>query len=723
MTSSGVETFRPSPFGNYLLVERIGAGGMAEIFRAKTFGAAGFEKEYAIKRILPNLGLDHEFVSMFVNEAKLVVDLYHPNIVQVFDLGQIDGAFFIAMEFVQGKDLLDLLARCAENDLKIPLKLTMFIMMEMLKGLDFAHNATDRSGEELNIIHRDVSPSNIMLSYTGHVKIGDFGVAKARTQRRLTEVGTLKGKVGYMSPEQVRGEEIDRRSDIFAAGIILYESLTMTRLYMGGNDLDVMLKIRDSDVGQDLARCRKVPPSLLAILYRALAKNPQDRYQSCEEFHADIQNFAYRHDIKTGNTDLSAFLHRVFAEEIQAEKAQRLEDPGYSMAQLIQHAPAGTLDPEQDAGTSHAASGPHPSPLSPEAVSARLGEIFYRYRDPFGREYGPMTLAEMRDFLSQRIENKREKVRLGNGPWRPLPDFPDLQQTTRPPAEPFSQIPTLTGADAQPLKDEATGKVSQPSPTPSTPESEGIAPTHQGQLGRITLTRLLFRLARKRSTGKLQVESGEHHKEIYLRKGEPVVVTSSMPEELLGNYLLRKKIITKDQLKAALDRISEYGGRLGDAIVGAKVLTTHELFRYLSEQLEDRILNLFTWPAGAWSWFANCSAPYQSVPMGVDPLDILVVGIRSHLPISMVTSHFAERKEIPLEICPQGVNLEEIPLLAHELEMAAEVTTGHTPLEVIHTLTGHPGRKEEDAWRLLYLLTELEIFHLPDGLEEGRLLG
>ena len=255
--------FQPTPYGQYLLLERIGSGGMAEIFRAKTFGAAGFEKEYAIKRILPNLVEDDEFVEMFINEAKLVVDLYHANIVQVFDLGEIDDTYFIAMEFVHGKDLLDLLARCAEEDIKIPLKLTLHMVMEVLKGLEFAHTAKDKFGEQLGIIHRDVSPSNVMLSYGGDTKVGDFGVAKARTQRQLTEVGTLKGKVG-MSPEQVRF--IDHRSDIFAVGIILYECLTMSRLFMGGNDLDVMLKIRDGDIEEELSKCVGTPPVLLDIL-------------------------------------------------------------------------------------------------------------------------------------------------------------------------------------------------------------------------------------------------------------------------------------------------------------------------------------------------------------------------------------------------------------------------------------------------------------------------
>src|SRR5690554_1899198 len=205
---------------------------MAEIFRAKTFGAAGFEKEFAMKLILPSLANDVEFVEMFINEAKIAVSLYHTNIVQVFDLGEMNQQYYIAMEYVYGKDLLDVLARCAEMGIKIPLHIVLFIVMEMLKGLDFAHFAKDIYGEDLHVIHRDVSPSNILISYVGDVKVGDFGVAKAAIQRNLTESGTLKGKVGYMSPEQVMGENVDARSDIFSACIVFFEALSMSRLFV-----------------------------------------------------------------------------------------------------------------------------------------------------------------------------------------------------------------------------------------------------------------------------------------------------------------------------------------------------------------------------------------------------------------------------------------------------------------------------------------------------------
>ncbi|MFB6372312.1 MAG: protein kinase, partial [Bradymonadaceae bacterium] len=320
----GDQSRKWTKFGRYALLEKIGSGGMAEIYRAKTFGAAGFEKEYAIKLIIPSLVDDTEFVDMFINEAKIVVNLYHANIVQVFDLGEISGQYYIAMEYVQGKDLLDILARCAEKNLKIPLNLVQFVTMEMLKGLNFAHTAKDPYGEDLNIIHRDVSPSNILISYAGDVKVGDFGVAKAAAvQRSMTSSDTLKGKVGYMSPEQVMGEEIDSRSDVFSAGIVFFEALSMSRLFVGKSDLDVMLKVRDAEIDAAIDRMKALPSGLEKIIRKSLAKDPAARYQSASDFYRALVDFCYQHSIKVTGNDLSNLMRRLFAEEIEEEKSKR----------------------------------------------------------------------------------------------------------------------------------------------------------------------------------------------------------------------------------------------------------------------------------------------------------------------------------------------------------------------------------------------------------------
>ena len=217
---------KPAKFGKYWLLERINVGGMAEVFKAKSYGVEGFEKLIAIKRILPSIAEDEDFITMFIDEAKIAVQLNHANIAQIFDLGKIDESYFIALEFVHGKDLRTIWDRHKRRGLRLPIPMSVYVISRVLEGLDYAHRKKNAGGEELNIVHRDVSPQNVLVAYEGEVKIIDFGIAKAANKASKTQAGILKGKFGYMSPEQVRGLPLDRRADIFSAGIILYELLT-----------------------------------------------------------------------------------------------------------------------------------------------------------------------------------------------------------------------------------------------------------------------------------------------------------------------------------------------------------------------------------------------------------------------------------------------------------------------------------------------------------------
>jgi serine/threonine protein kinase len=207
---------KPIPFGKYLLLERINVGGMAEVFKAKAFGVEGFERLVAVKRILPSIAEDQEFITMFVDEAKIAVQLTHANIAQIFDLGRVGDSYFIAMEYVHGKDLRAIFDRARKRGETVPVPMACYVAMKICEGLDYAHNKKDAAGRDLHLVHRDVSPQNVLLSYDGEVKVIDFGIAKAAGKAGKTQAGILKGKFGYMSPEQVRGLPLDRRSDIFA---------------------------------------------------------------------------------------------------------------------------------------------------------------------------------------------------------------------------------------------------------------------------------------------------------------------------------------------------------------------------------------------------------------------------------------------------------------------------------------------------------------------------
>src|SRR6476661_2359358 len=238
----------PVHLGPYGLVQRIATGGMAEVYLARRAGPHGFQKIVAVKRILPQLARDADFLAMFIDEARVCARLAHPNIVQVFDFGEHDGELYMAMEYVDGTTAARLVRAAAARGEDVPLEAALYIALSVLRGLDYAHNARDDDNRSLALVHRDVSPGNVLIDRSGAVKLTDFGIARAAEIERRTDAGQLKGKLGYMSPEQVVGKELDPRSDLFTVGIVFAEMVTLRPLFSGGRELDVLLRIRDADV-------------------------------------------------------------------------------------------------------------------------------------------------------------------------------------------------------------------------------------------------------------------------------------------------------------------------------------------------------------------------------------------------------------------------------------------------------------------------------------------
>ena len=275
---------KPVPFGKYYLLDRVNVGGMAEVFKAKAFGVEGFERLVAVKRILPNIAADEEFITMFIDEAKIAVQLSHANVCQIFDLGKVDKSYFIALEYVNGKDVRAIFDRVrtqpVDGALTMPIAQACFLIMKACEGLDYAHNKKDAGGNDLSLVHRDVSPQNILISFDGEVKLIDFGIAKAVGKASETQQGILKGKFGYMSPEQVRGLPLDRRCDIFSLGIVLYELLTGERLFLGESDFSTLEKVRNVEILPPSTYNRRISDELERIVLKALAKDVEDRYQN-----------------------------------------------------------------------------------------------------------------------------------------------------------------------------------------------------------------------------------------------------------------------------------------------------------------------------------------------------------------------------------------------------------------------------------------------------------
>jgi serine/threonine protein kinase len=315
----------PTKYGKYILLRKIATGGMAEIFRAKTIGAEGFEKIVVIKRILPHYTEDEAFVKMFIDEASIASKLQHSNIVQIYDFEKEEDRFYIAMEYVEGSDLKEVIERGLKNGNPLQPPQVALVMMEASKGLHYAHTK-EYNGQALNIVHRDISPHNIMVSYMGEVKLMDFGIAKAAQRSTKTMAGTVKGKCAYMSPEQARGKPLDGRSDLFALGIMMWEMLTQKRLFLGNSDFETLSNVLKSEVPPPSSLNADVPPQLDAIVLRALAKDREGRQASVEVFGRELTKWFYSAMDDIDQVVLKPFLSDLFDDEIQNLKTQYEEE-------------------------------------------------------------------------------------------------------------------------------------------------------------------------------------------------------------------------------------------------------------------------------------------------------------------------------------------------------------------------------------------------------------
>ncbi|NCC23705.1 MAG: tetratricopeptide repeat protein [Deltaproteobacteria bacterium] len=317
-------------FKDYYLTRRIGVGGMAEIFRGRKIGEGGFEKPVVVKRLLTHLASDESFRAMFLDEARLASQLSHPNIVHVYDLGKyIQGGsenYFIAMEYVFGKNLAEIRNQAAARNLFPSIEHIARIVSGAALALHHAHFRMDDCGKPLNIVHRDVSPQNILLSYEGEVKLADFGIAKALTKSQHTQAGVLKGKLAYMSPEQARGESIDYRADIYALGIVLWELLTAKRLFVGDNEAATLRNVLEPTVCPPTEIAPHVPPELDAMCLRCLAVKPEDRYPNAMALAKDLEKFLHDSGLTSGSHALRDYLRGLFAKEIEEENAQIQEE-------------------------------------------------------------------------------------------------------------------------------------------------------------------------------------------------------------------------------------------------------------------------------------------------------------------------------------------------------------------------------------------------------------
>ena len=404
----------PERYGKYVLLRRIAVGGMAEIFRAKAIGAEGFERDIAIKRIVPSYTADESFVQMFKDEANIAAKLTHANIVQIFDFDLHGGTYYIAMEFVEGKDLKQIADQLLRSGTPLSPLLITKVIIDICSGLHYAHTKTDR-GQPLNIVHRDVSPHNVMLSFNGEAKLMDFGIAKARQRFTQTQAGMVKGKCAYMSPEQVRGGDLDGRSDLFSLAVVMWELLTRKRLFAGDTDYVTLTNVIKAEVPPPRSINPEVPEELERILLKALQGERDARHCSVAEFQRELQRFFYT-EAGAHEVSVQDFMQTLFTASIQALQTELAEERQLFQEHLAALEAQG-VHPQDWSGFKPAvATGTHvpPTPITPAPTgtaggsqpAGSLGAILPR--EDSDSAASTIPLADLQRQLKERLEESDE---------------------------------------------------------------------------------------------------------------------------------------------------------------------------------------------------------------------------------------------------------------------------------------------------------------------------
>lgn len=631
---ASLDRLAPQSLGPYELLESVATGGMAEVYLARRSGPHGFQKFFAVKRILPQLAEDADFVGMFVDEARISAQLSHPNIVHVFDFGEDHGELYMALEYVHGTSCAKLLrtAKATARGEKLTIEVALHITKSVLRALDYAHNLVDERGRPLQLVHRDVSPGNVLLHESGAVKLADFGIARAAPIERRTDVGQLKGKLGYMSPEQVVGAPLDHRSDLFTLAIVLTELVTRKPLFAGSAELDVLTRIGDADLsslahfGDDV-----LPPDLREILHVAMAKDPADRFPTARAFQDALESVVNAHNY-------------YIDPQGQAELLRELDlvppHPGERAARERMSQAPGAQSPRSQVST---------MPDAREAADVALSE---RWRlQQGGQIVGPLAYPAVVELFATGKVGQDALVSKAGGEFLPPHRFPELSR--------FIVSPALKWTSAMP---------------------EGTI--DHAKLVRQALPSRLFYLTSRRETGALLLQDGERRKRIYFVRGVPEYVASTDKSELLGELLVRKGRILRMELDMAVAMLPKFGGRLGDALVGLAVLRPAELFRAVHEQLEDRLVEIFSWRGGEVAFMPGERSQEESLPFNVDPYPLIARGIREHYVESELRSMLEFSEISPVRPLPVRINSFRLDPLEERMLLAVDRPMGLS--ELVH---------------------------------------
>jgi serine/threonine-protein kinase len=578
----------PKNFGPFILERRLAVGGSAEVFLAHPKHGQAPAPRFVIKRLLPGKQRDFKVLE---REASLLRAIQHPNVVRMYGAGVIDGEPYLAMEYVDGVDLYRLLRRCEAEERRVPPGLAAYIAIRVSEALGAVHSVHDASGRALNIVHRDVTPSNVYLSTQGEVKLGDFGIAHFEESDMAGPNAGLKGKFGYLAPEQVAGEPFDHRADLFVLTALFGEMLLGERIFPGSGHLAVLLAIRDGNVEPLRRAYSKLPPGLPAFFEKGLEQDPSDRFQSAAELGSALVPFEKSARETLKRTLAEWVKWAVDSSQLQKRIEGKIRDSVERMKAVRSPSTAFTVPAPRTQSPVPAASAPDTEP-QPSLV-----------RRSDGSELGPVPLSRLIELVATGELAADDEVALMGNPFQRVREIDELARHL---------LPSTTAT---------TSRLFEPG-----------APDFSAKLEETPMLKVLARLRRTAETGALFVQRRDAHgptrrKEIYLRQGRVHHVASSEREELLGEYMVRRGRIGRAELELALSSMSSFGGRLGDTLIGLGLVSAVDIFRAIRDQGRDRVAALCGWSVGDAVFYRNTEPGPVNFPLDLDLASPMMAGV------------------------------------------------------------------------------------------------
>lgn len=592
----------PSPetrIGPYELVDRLAVGGMAEIYRARAPRGAGESRLVVIKRMLPHIAAEESGPQMFDEEARLGARVHHENVVEFIGAGKADTTPYLVLEYVPGCDLWRLMRWLRREGKTLGVDLSIFVIRQLLGGLDAVHTAVDRNDEPLDIVHRDISPSNVLLSVHGEVKLGDFGIARARRASRGGRSSRAKGKLGYLSPEQVTGGVVDGRADVFAAGVVAAELLLGRELFSGGSELAILLAIRDGSIAPFLSL--PIDDELKASVASALHADPAQRIASAAALSTLLAPHQRSEDV-AARAELAGLVRM----------ASGLDEVGDATPRV-------SIEPPLDDQLT-----PRVGDVFPQAVTADLPTITYDVYIGSDR-VGPWSFAELVEALTTGKVGAGDRVSIGGAPARLVRDLPMLLRHL-----PMATLTPLT-MDARVAQE----------------------PDMRRNFAGGGFARGLAETAAGRETGLWLCEQGGARKEVYVQNGVPEFVGSNLAGEMLGEFLVARSVISRGELDMALAVLPRFEGRLGDTLVSLGLVEPVHLFQHIATQVREKILDLFTWTAGNAEFYRGVPSPPSRFPLAIDVWELLDEGASRRLAEGLEEQRFSARMTTGMETVPQ----------------------------------------------------------------------